>query len=377
VYPQELLNLVRMNLTAGIGAVTYKRLMARFGSVEKAMAAGAGELAQIPGIGEKRAATIVESRRTADVEGELRLAAEHGVEIIGIHEERYPARLKSIFDPPLVLYVKGTLTEADNLAVAIVGARRCTYYGRSVAEKLSMDLAHSGLTVVSGMARGIDSAGHTGALGAGGRTLAVLGCGLSRIYPAENAGLAERIAASGALISEFPMGANPLAENFPRRNRVISGLSLGVIVVEAGPRSGSLITAGWALEQGREVFAVPGKIDVEVSRGPHGLIQRGAKLVMGIEDVLAEIGPAIGFDGEVKGVREAAPGTESLNSKERAIYEMLSSDPVPIDQIIAQTKLSPQDVSGTLMVLEIRRLVKQLPGKKFARGLGGLGGGIG
>jgi len=377
-------SLLRLVLAADVGAATFRRLLRHFGSIEGILAAPTGHLARVEGVGERKAASIARARE--DREGaarELALAREHGVDVIGFDDARYPPGLRNIYDPPLVLYVRGAIEPRDAMGLAVVGARRCSYYGRSSAERLAASAASAGFTVVSGLARGIDSAAHRGALSAGGRTVAVLGNGLARLFPPENGELADRIASGrGAVVSELPMETEPRRENFPRRNRIISGLSLGVVIVEGESRSGSLITAKWALEQGREVFAVPGKIDTPLSSGPHRLIQDGAKLVTSIDDVLAELGPvadglepaapaAGGGEGKSESGRPAGatggPAAAELTPHERALYDFLSSDEIDVETLVERSGLAPADVSAALTVLEIRRLAKQLPGQRFVR----------
>jgi DNA processing protein len=354
-------------MTKGIGIRTYKTLLERFGSSEAILNAPRAELEAIPGIGQKLANAIVEDSRNVNIADEINLAKEKGVQILAYTNDKYPKHLKSIYDPPLVLYVKGNILESDVLAIAIVGARRCTYYGLSQAERFGRLLAQKGFCIVSGMARGIDAAAHRGALSAHGRTIAVLGCGLGVIYPRENIELAEQIAQHGAIVSEFPMNTPPDFRNFPPRNRLISGLSLGVLVVESSLKSGSLITAQWALEQGKEVFAIPGNIDNIYSRGTHKLIKEGAKLVEDITDIIQELGPV----AETLNISEAPvtndPRSLLLNSHEKKIFSLLSSTPKDIEEIIRTAKLPSSVVSSTLLILEIKKLVKQLPGKRFIK----------
>jgi len=387
------LTVLRLHLTDRVGAVTYKKLLRAFGSPEAAFAAPASRLAEIEGIGAKTAREIARGRGEAAeaAEAELERAERAGVRILTIEDAAYPRALRTIFDPPLALYVKGALAPRDGLAFGVVGSRRSSYYGKTQAERISAHLAGLGFTIVSGLARGIDSCAHRGALRAHGRTIAVLGNGLGSVYPPENEKLAGEIAESGALVSEFPMDAEPHRDNFPRRNRIISGLSMGVLVVEGNVRSGALITAHAALEQGREVFAVPGKVDSPLARGPHSLIKLGAKLVEGPGDILDEIGPSADVlrladaatDGddaggeaesgaEGPGDERARPGDAStdwpgLSPAERKLLGMLSTEARDIDDITAESAMSPAEVSAGLLVLEIRRLAKQLPGKRFVR----------
>lgn len=359
--------LLRLNMTKGIGIRTYKTLVERFGSSEAILDASRAELEAVPGIGPKLANAVVEESRTIDIGAEIDLARQRGVQILPYTSEQYPKHLKTIYDPPLVLYVRGTILETDVLALAIVGARRCTYYGLSQAERFARLLAQKGLCIVSGMARGIDAAAHRGAMSSKGRTIAVLGCGLGVIYPRENIELAEQILQHGALVSEFPMKTPPDFRNFPPRNRLISGLSLGVLVVESSLKSGSLITAQWALEQGKEVFAIPGAIDNIYSRGTHKLIKEGAKLVEDISDIIQELGPL----AETLSDGEASLGNDPrnlvLNSQEKKIFSLLSSSPKDIDEIIHVAQLPTSVVSSTLLILEIKKLVRQLSGKRFVK----------
>jgi DNA processing protein len=394
----SMLELLALHLSAGVGAVTYRKLLRAFGSVQGILAAPASRLEDVEGVGEKRAATLASGQGLDLAAKELERASALGVKLLGYTDEGYPAALRQIYDPPLVLYVRGELHPEDAVAIAVVGARNCSYYGRGQAERFAGALAAMGFTVVSGLARGIDTAAHLGALEAGGRTVAVMGRGLAGVYPPENEALAERIAGHGAVVSELPVDTPPSRENFPRRNRLISAMALGVLIVEGSRRSGSLITAHCALEQGREVFAVPGKIDNPLASGPNGLIKTaGAKLVEEPADILEELGPVA---DELVGIRPrgaAAPGeaghepegeggaeeTEAeaiprsgdaretgLTGRERALLGKLSSDPVSMDEVIERSGLPPAEVSSALMVLEIRRLAKRLPGQRYVRAAG-------
>lgn len=359
--------LLRLNMTKGIGIRTYKTLLERFGSSEAILNASRGGLEAVHGIGPKLATAIVETARNIDIESEINLAKEKNVQIIPYTSDQYPKHLKTIYDPPLVLYVKGNILETDILALAVVGARRCTYYGLSQAERFSRLLAQKGFCIVSGMARGIDAAAHRGAINSNGRTIAVLGSGLGIMYPRENIELAEHIVQHGALVSEFPMNTPPDFRNFPPRNRLISGLSLGVLVVESSLNSGSLITAQWALEQGKEVFAIPGNIDNIYSRGTHKLIKEGAKLVEDVTDIIQELGPIAEFLNSCDESETSDPRSLSLNSQEKKIFSLLSSSPKDIEEIIQITGLPTSVISSTLMILEIKKLIKQLSGKRFVK----------
>jgi len=359
-------DLLTLNMVEGLGVTLLSRLLERFDSPEAILAASRRELEEVEGVGSALSRNISKARREIDSRAQMESAKKLGVKIITAASEDYPKPLRRIFDPPLLLYVKGELKEEDALAMAIVGSRRASYYGKNQAERLAGSLAKMGFTIVSGMAWGIDSAAHRGALGAGGRTIAVLGSGLANPYPKGNEKLLAEIVENGAAISEFPLTFPPKAENFPRRNRLISGLCLGVVVVEAAERSGSLITARWAMEQGREVFAVPGPIDSATSRGTHRLIKDGAKLVERVEDVIEELGPLAEVLTPVpEGQKPRAGG---LKPEEEKILEVLSlSEPKSIEDIIAETGLTAQAASSVLMVLELRKLVKQLAGKRFVK----------
>jgi len=361
-----------------VGPVTFARLLKYFGSVEAALGASVGRLTKVEGIGSVTAERIAASREKFDTRVELELAAKLGVWLLNMEDPRYPPPLRQIYDPPPVLYVKGTLCREDNLAVAIVGSRRCSLYGQEQASRLAHLLAASGFTIVSGMARGIDTAAHTGALAAEGRTIAVQGCGLSRVFPPENTKLFEMIAASGACICELPLRAEPLAEHFPPRNRIIAGLSLATVIVEAGLRSGAMITAKTALESNREVMAVPGKVDSPLSQGPHSLIKQGAKLVESVEDIME----ALGYIGEQLGEHTAAAAREAserietplfettklnLKGHEKTVYEMLNSEPAHIDQVIADASLPAGVVNASLVSLRLKGIIRQLPGNLFVR----------
>jgi DNA processing protein len=291
-----------------------------------------------------------------------------GVGVVVWGDADYPARLQGISSAPPVLYLRGRLEAGDDAAVAIVGSRHATAYGEAVARELGMELSRRGLTIVSGLARGIDAAAHRGALAAGGRTLAVLGSGLEEIYPPEHRGLADEVAASGGLLSEFPLQTPPLRPNFPRRNRIISGLSLGVVVVEAGVGSGALITAHHALDQGREVFAVPGRVHARYSEGCNRLIKAGAKLVENWEDVFVELVPTL------KGRRRARPAEPprvDLTSDEQRLFDLLADEPLHIDQLIVKSGWGGGRVASVLVGLEMKGVIRQVKGKVFERQDGG------
>jgi DNA processing protein len=344
------------------------------------------ELAQIEGIGTKKAAAIYQSIRdaAADVEAELDRANQLGVSLVSLDDEAYPTLLRSIPDPPPVLYMRGTLEPRDLHAVSIVGSRKCSLYGREQAERFAALLAGAGVTVISGGARGIDSSAHRGAMThPQGRTVAVLGCGVDVVYPPENTSLFDQIAKRGAVVSEYPIGTPPVAENFPRRNRIISGMSRGVLVIEADIRSGALITARCACDDhGRTVFAVPGRVDNPLSAGPHQLIRDGATLAANLEDILDGLGPLPQqaleptlFDGgdQTPPIMPAKPEPASplpivgLSENQALILEHLTVDPMSVDRLIEQTALPAQAVLQEMTLLTLKGLVKRIDGQTFAR----------
>jgi DNA processing protein len=362
---EDLFYWLALSLTPGIGSVLIKRLLERFKTPEAVFRAPFRELLEIEGLGEKVAQAIRIGPVEKLVEKELSLIDEVGGKIVTLKDDSYPRRLKDIYDPPALLYVRGELKKEDELAVSIVGSRKTSPYGRWITERMSQELASNGVTIVSGMARGIDSVAHLGAMAGGGRTIAVLGCGVNVIYPPENRNLFTRIIDQGAVLSEFPMGAPPEGGHFPKRNRIISGLSIGVVVVQANDKSGSLITAGYALEQGREVFAVPGNVGAEGSRGTNRLIREGAKMVESSADILEEILPQ--WRREEKGVEKEEGPEKILSGEEKTLYELLGEMPTHIDAIIRDSRLDPGKVSSHLLNLELKGLVCQWPGKCFTK----------
>jgi DNA processing protein len=361
-------DLVCLTMVPGVGPLTSRALLERFGNASKVLGASTAALRDVPGVGPKLAAKIAAARKEQDAGAEIEKCRHLGVGLVARGEPGYPPPLGDIPDPPPLLYVLGEYGPADPLAIAIVGSRRCTPYGLRVAERLAASLARVGITVVSGLARGIDAAAHRGALKAGGRTIAVVANGLATVYPPEHAELTEEIAGRGAVMSEMPLGQEPLAGLFPQRNRLVSGLCLGVVVVEASPRSGSLSTARHAVEQGREVFAVPGPVDSLASRGCHSLLRDGARLVESVDDILEELGPLV---REVRPDPEATPirhpAELALSDHERSLLGQLDDLPTPIDALIARTGLTAAQVMATLSVLEMRRLVRRVPGNQFLR----------
>jgi len=362
--PQEAL--VGLNLFLDIGSTRLTKLLESFGTPENILCAPQHRLTQVPGIGEEIAQKI-RALKIKDIEKEFVLSKKLGIKIKTISDLDYPVNLKNIFDPPIVLYVKGELRAQDNLGIGIVGARHATLYGLVMAEKFAEGLSASGFTVVSGMARGIDSAAHRGALKHGGRTIAVIGSGLANIYPPENQKLAEQISQSGAVISEFPIRTQPLRMNFPRRNRLISGLSLGILVVEAARNSGALITADFALQQGRDVFALPGKIDSANSFGPNELIKQGAKLVTSAHDILEE------FDFIYQGPRENGLKQKEVTQvrlrldAEMRLYDLIPDEAIQLEELVEKASLEIPQVFAILLQLQMKGLIRQLPGKRFER----------
>jgi len=362
--------LIGLNMFCDIGSRRLSQLLKVFNSPQDILKSPVDKLAQAFGIGEKIAAKIA-SLKEKDIDEELDLAKKHNLEIITIDDKDYPENLKQIFDPPIVLYVKGTLEAQDKFSIAIVGSRRASFYGLSCAEKFAADLSGRNLTIVSGLARGIDTSAHKGALKQGRRTIAVIGSGFNQLYPAENKELAEEISRNGAVISEFPMDAKPLPQNFPRRNRVISGLSLGVLVVEAARNSGALITADCALEQGREVFALPGKIDSQNSFGTNALIKQGAKLVSCVDDIIEEFNLPVTKNLNKQESFHVEPGNSDVSTRlsdnESLLYNLISDQPLLLDEIVQKSGLGIPDLSAILLKLQIRRLIRQIPGKQFMR----------
>jgi len=350
---------VGFSLIPGIGRVKLTQLENYFGNLENAWKAAPVDLKH-SGLDRSSINAITSWRAKVSLEAEMEKLDHYGVRVLSWHDPDYPSRLKEIYDYPPVLYVRGSLLPEDEWCLAVVGTRRATVYGRQVTEEIVADLARSRIAIVSGLAKGIDSIAHSSALDAGGRSIAVFACGLDIVYPAENANLARRIMQQGALISEYPLGTRPKAENFPRRNRIMSGLSLGVLVVEAGETSGAMITARLALEQNREVFAIPGSILSPASRGTNHLIQEGAKLVGHYTDILEELNlTAVARQVELKEVIPASE-TESL------LLKQLSAEPTHIDEVCRSSGLPISAVSSTLAMMELKGLVKQVGTMNYA-----------
>ena len=389
----ETISLIHLNLIQGVGLKTVQVLRDVFGSAEPALQAMPDELRKIDGLSPAICDLLIRKPVLYPIERELELIDEYGCQVLTLYDAAYPSRLKEIDTPPLVLYIRGELIPDDSLSISLVGSRDAKDYGRKVSYQLSYQLAQRGLTVVSGFAKGVDTAAHRGALEAGGRTIAVMGNGLSVIYPAANRNLIEKIEASGALISEFPIAVTPKPRNFPRRNRIISGLTLGTVVVEASNRSGALITARLATEQGREVFAVPGEIFSELSMGTHKLINDGAKLISTVDDLLNELPqhalsqvqlpevessqePPIEKNdtklaatqppSEVQQPVQSVPPPD-LTPDEKTVFEAIEVPSSHIDTIIRTTQLPIGLVSSVLLMLELKGIVQQLPGKQFTK----------
>src|SRR6266436_1532448 len=357
---------IALNMLPTVGPVRLRKLLQVFGTPERVLTAKRGELRAAEGIGGEVADQIAAWESTIDLASELNRIRDFGATVIIQESSSYPKSLREIHAPPIVLYVWGELQERDNHAIGIIGARRTTHYGTEAAKKLAYQIAYAGLTVISGLARGIDTAAHQGALAAKGRTIAVIGAGLLEIYPPENRGLGEKImAGNGALVSEFSMEIKPARQTFPMRNRIISGWSHGILVVEAGLNSGALITAAQALEQGRSVYAVPGHINAPSAQGSNRLIQQGAKLVMSANDILDDLQVLL---PEAKPSPEAAARPlPPLSGEERRVYAAIDATETSIDDITEKTHLPRATVSSTLLQLELKRLVKQLPGKYFVK----------
>jgi DNA processing protein len=385
----DLLPLLRLQMTPGVGAQTLRELLRFFGSAAEVWNANSADWLDVPGVGPKTGRAMLESRDSDAAPKELARCRDMGIHLVVRGTPEYPVFLNRIHDPPEMLYVRGDMQPRDQLALAVIGSRQCTMYGRQTAQRLAAGLARAGVTIVSGLARGIDSCAHRGALEGGGRTLAILGTGLGNVYPPENKGLADEVAASGAVISEMPLDQAALPGLFPLRNRIISGLSQGVLVVEAKRNSGAMHTVRHALDQGRDVFAVPGRIDSLASEGCHDLLRDGATLVRGVDDILDVMGPllhpvATGVDGPSSGRTSAqARGAEesdvakqaavrsarelTLGDIERQVLAGVPQEGITIDELLREIPLEPSRVLSTLTILEMKRFVRRLPGGQVCR----------
>src|ERR1700731_3297030 len=357
---------IALNMLPTVGPVRLRKLLQVFKEPQQILAAKRTELRKVEGIGGEVADQISNWESIVDLPAELKRVKDFGATVITQNSPSYPKPLREIHAPPIVLYVWGEIQERDQHALGIIGARRTTHYGSESAKKLAYQLAYAGLTVISGLARGIDTAAHQGALAAKGRTIAVIGSGLSKLYPPENRALAEKICnGSGAVVSEFSMQIEPDRQTFPMRNRIISGWSHGILVVEAGLNSGALITAAQALEQGRAVYAMPGHINAPSAMGSNRLIQQGAKLVMDAGDILDDLQILL---PETKPSPEAAARPlPELSAEERRVYDAINPTETAIDQIASKSDLPSATVSSALLRLELKHLVKQLPGKYFVK----------
>lgn len=364
---ERLLQALQLTLTPGIGPRIQQALLDRFGTPEGVLAASDEQLREVSGVGPKVVAGLREQAGSDDAQREVRRCRELGILALLRGDDDYPRLLEEVSDPPAVLYCRGKLEQRDELAVAIVGARRCTLYGKQQAERLASGLARAGVTVVSGLARGIDGAAHRGALEAGGRTLAVAATGLAMVYPPEHKDLAREISSAGAVLSEARLDQKPVAGLFPQRNRIISGLCVGVIVVEASQRSGALHTARHAMEQGRDVFAVPGRIDSLASEGCHNLIRDGVCLIRSVDDVLESLGPLVAPVPREDGGQVHSPRELTLNDQERRVLDAVPTEPSHIDEVLRSADIDSSRVLATLTVLEMKRMIRRLPGGYLVR----------
>ncbi|HEV2330896.1 MAG TPA: DNA-processing protein DprA [Verrucomicrobiae bacterium] len=359
---------VALNMIEHVGPVRARLLFDHFGDAPAILAASRSQLLRVRNIGDDTAEAIANWEKTIDLAGELKRISDFGCHVLIQTDEQYPALLREIYDPPLVLYVKGELTSKDKGAVAIVGSRQTTHYGVETARKLAYQLAYVGVTVVSGGARGIDTAAHQGAMAAKGRTVAVLGTGINLVAPPENAELFQRIAQNGAVLTQFPFNRPADKQSFPIRNRIVAGMTLGTVVVEADLHSGALITSNFATDYGRQVFAVPGRIDSPRSKGCHDLIKKGAKLCEAAEDILSEFEYLFPPSNQPPSPAKTGvlPALE-LQPNEQKVFDALDGEERAIDEVIRKSGLPSSAVSVALLSLEMKRLVKQLPGKLFIK----------
>jgi DNA processing protein len=358
-----------LNMIEGVGPVRARSLLEHFGEAPKILSASKHELTRVRNIGADTAENIFNWEQSIDLPGELKRITDYGCHALIQSDENYPPSLREIYDPPLCLYVKGELTARDKNAVALVGSRMTTHYGIETARKLAYQLAYTGVTVVSGGARGIDTAAHQGALSGKGRTIAVLGTGINLVFPTENAELFERIASNGAVMTQFPFNRPADKQSFPIRNRIVAGMTLGTVVVEANLSSGALITANFATEYGRQIFAVPGRIDSPRSKGCHELIKKGAKLCEGVEDILSEFEYLFPASNKPPSAGETGvlPALELSETEQKVFNAVKAGDESAIDEIIRASGLPSSTVNVALFGLEMKRLVRQLPGKLFVR----------
>lgn len=362
-----------LNMVPEIGPIRFKSLQERFSDLSQVFSSSVNELRSVDGISDVLARSILSyGNQRALVEKELKLAASNGIVTLTCDDPRYPQLLKTIIDPPPLLYCKGNVELLDGLSIALVGTRRPTPYGERVAGILSKALSELGITTVSGLARGIDTIIHLMTVQTKGKTIAVLGSGLLKIYPPENKKLAEMIEENGVVVSEFPLQFPPDAGHFPRRNRIIAGLSLGTVVIESSEKSGALITARLAAEQGKDIFAVPGPVTSKMSRGPHQLIRQGAKLVENVLDILEEIEPlkekiCFHFKKSKMNDQQTEKNISSLSTQEKSLFDLIHLEPIPIDLLSSQSHLALGELSQILLALEMKGLIRSLPGKRYVR----------
>ncbi len=371
-YPDDLRDLLALQLAPGLGPCRIAALLQHFGSAGRARRAGAAQLRAVDGIGPKLAEQLARALPAIDVDAELRRVERGGARLVALGTPEYPAALAQIPDPPHLLYVRGSLTAADALAVALVGSRGCSEYGRRTTARLAAGLARAGVTVVSGLARGVDGVAHRAALEAGGRTLAVLANGLARVYPPEHADLARQVTAAGALVTESSMDQAPLAPLFPARNRIISGLCRAVVIVEAADRSGALLTASHAAEQGRTVLAVPGPVDSASSGGTNELLRKGAVPCRGVEDVLEELHGVSAVAQMQKAAAPPAPAAPpgpppGLDETQRRLWEALAEGPRHLDELVQRLGLAVPQATTALLMLEMKKAARRLPGNRYER----------
>ena len=359
--------LIALNMLEGVGPIRVRQLVEAFGDAQSVLAASEPQLRRVHSIGAEVARSIADWENATDLSGELKRIQEYGCEVVTAGDAVYPRWLREIYDPPIVLYVRGRLTERDADSVALVGSRMTTHYGTETARKLAYQLALVGVCVVSGGARGIDTAAHQGALSAKGRTIAVLGSGINLVIPPENAALYDRIAESGAVITQFPFNRKADRQTFPIRNRIVAGMTMGTVVIEAAQRSGSLITSNFAVEYGRQVYAVPGRIDSPRSKGCHNLIKNGAKLCECAEDILTEFEWLFPSSQAANADTPPCPPAMTLTENEGRVFAELGGEEKDIDSIIHASGLPSPAVSVALLGLELKRLVRQLPGKVFVK----------
>ncbi len=354
----------------GLGPVRLRALLECFETPQRVLGAGRAALKAVKGVGAETAEALANWESHVDLPAEMKRVGEFGATVVTWNSPEYPESLATITNPPIVLYVWGDLRREDSRALGIVGSRNVTHYGTECARKISFQLAYAGYTVVSGLARGIDTAAHQGALAAKGRTIAVIGSGLMELYPPENQGLAEKIAASGAVVSEYPMCRPADRQTFPYRNRIVAGWGKGLLVVEAGLNSGALITAHQALDHGRSIYAVPGPIDRPTSAGSNRLIQQGARLITGAEDILEDLGALFPPDRQAasgQSKKESPADPAILSHDETLVATALEAGELSLDELTAATRLPSYKVSSTLTMLEMKRVIRALPGQRFAR----------